>query len=127
MKTENNKLIAEFMGMQLGHPDKNETRWKDNWWESFKVDGNRFESGLRHEYLHFDTDWNWIMEAVHKIESIADEENNGEYFFEIYKFGVTIFSNGVYVNEIVNTTGITKLEATYKAVVEFINYYNATK
>jgi len=114
---ENNKLIAEFMGWTLDNEDLNSYR---------NFNGGKFKYSLLSNFK-FHTDWNWIMEAVDKIESIGDEENNGEYFFEIYKFGVTIFSNGVYVNEIVNTAGKTKLQATYKAVVEFINYYNATK
>jgi hypothetical protein len=114
---EENKLIAEFVGWTLDDKDLNSYR---------KFNGGKFKYSLLSNFK-FHKDWNWLMEAVHKIESIADEENNGEYFFEIYKFGVTIFSNGDYVNEIVNTTGITKLEATYKAVVEFINYYNAIK
>jgi hypothetical protein len=119
---ENNKLIAEFMGFEL-QKNPNE-RWFNQWFTN-DILNKPYHSRI--EILHFDSDWNWLMEAVDKIESIGDEENNGEYFFEIYKFGVTIFSNGNYVNEIVDTTGKTKLEATYKAVVEFINYYNAIK
>jgi hypothetical protein len=114
---EENKLIADFMGWTLDNEGLNSYR---------KNNGSTFEYLLLSNFK-FHSDWNWIMEVVDKIESIGDEENNGEYFFEIYKFGVTIFSNGVYVNEIVNTAGKTKIEATYKAVLEFINYYNAIK
>jgi hypothetical protein len=122
LNTMENKLIAEFLNTDVN----NDGTYELPQFGTIRPNGN-FKTSFTLEQMKFDKDWNWIMEVVRKIEDLSDEENNGEYFFEIYKFGVTIFSNGDYVNEIVNTTGITKLDATYKAVVEFINYYNAIK
>jgi hypothetical protein len=119
---EENKLILEFLNTDVN----NDGTYELPQFGTIRPNGD-FKTSFTAEQTKFHKDWNWIMEAVDKIEDLSDEENNGEYFFEIYKFGVTIFSNGVYVNEIVNTSGKTKLEATYKAVVEFINYYNAIK
>jgi hypothetical protein len=119
---EENKLILEFLNTDVN----NDGTYELAKFGTIRPNGD-FKTSFTLEQMKFDKDWNWIMEVVRKIEDLSDEENNGEYFFEIYKFGVTIFSNGDYVNEIVNTTGITKLDATYKAVVEFINYYNAIK
>ena len=119
---KDNKLILEFLNTDVN----NDGTYELPQFGTIRPNGD-FKTSFTLEQMKFDKDWNWIMEVVRKIEDLSDEENNGEYFFEIYKFGVTIFSNGDYVNEIVNTTGITKLDATYKAVIEFINYYNINK
>ncbi len=122
LNTMENKLIVDFLNTDVN----NDGTYELPQFGTIRPNGD-FKTSFTLEQMKFDKDWNWIMEVVRKIEDLSDEENNGEYFFEIYKFGVTIFSNGDYVNEIVNTIGKTKLEATYKAVVEFINYYNENK
>jgi hypothetical protein len=129
---EGNKLIAEFMGMKKGHPDPNERRWENDWFESLNPGGGEFESGNRHKYLFFDSEWNWLMPVVEKIESmkyffnsapfIDDEtgELTGEYFCAIL-FKTTNLNCGHFID----VTGCSsKIEATWKAVVEFIKWYN---
>lgn len=98
---DNNKLISEFMG--------------------YRSDG---ETIIHTSAMSFCSDWNWLMSVVDKIESIKDEENNGNYYVEIHTRSCMIFNNGHYVNEVVSTMGATRIEAVYQAVVEFINYYN---
>ena len=61
-----NKLIAEFMGMRQGK--ENEIRWANDWFESLDPNGHIFQSGLRHEHLRFNTSWDWLMPVVDKIE-----------------------------------------------------------
>ena len=112
---KSNKLIAEFMGMQLGHPDKNETRWKTNWFEKLIVDGNEFESGARHTHLLFNTSWDWLMPVVDKIES------DDRYDVDILQYGTRITDNQKeIVNNIADISFDKKIEHTYDAVVEFI-------
>jgi hypothetical protein len=65
------KVFAEFMGLSKGHPDKKETRWKDDWFEQLVIDGNDFECGRRHTHLFFTDDWNWLMAVITKIESLG--------------------------------------------------------
>lgn len=107
---ENNKLLAKFMGMSQGKP--NETRWKNDWFEQLTVNGNVFESGRRHEYLHFDSDWNWLMEVVEKIESL-------DYGFEIIGNYCKIGNNAN-----IQCSQPTKIQAVYNACITFVKWYN---
>jgi hypothetical protein len=78
--TENNKLIAEFMGYDRGVSD----------------------------LMGYDTSWDWLIPVVEKIKRAKF----------ILEFGCRILPD----NE-----GRSKIEATYKAVVEFIKWYNENK
>ena len=99
-----NKLIAEFMGMQ--HTD---IGWYDNE-ETLQLQNNTFDE------LQFQTSWDWLMPVVEKIEDMGCEVvmTNAE---------CTISGNDCYVESI----GKSRREATYNAVVEFINEYNINK
>lgn len=88
-KTENNKLIADFMG----------------WKPTFKM-------------LDVEPGWDIIMPVVEKIEGLGH--------------GVTIYKKGCHINNeaAFTTNGFnhsSKIEQTYKAVVEFIKWYNENK
>ena len=66
-----NKLIAEFMGMQ--HTD---IGWYDNE-ESLKLKDNTFDK------LNFHTSWDWLMPVVEKIEDyLSDNIGVVGYFDE---------------------------------------------
>jgi len=112
--TENNKLIAEFMG---AIPDTGETEGA--------FGGIRFPHGYdRTIALLYDTSWDWLMPVVEKIEDI----DGGKYDINILKNGTQIFeySSGgkVIVNNVADISFSNKIEHTYQAVVEFINFYN---
>lgn len=105
---ENNKLIAEFLGW-TEQKDPTE-RFFGQWFNP--------KTGERHVYLFFDTSWDWLMAVVEKIESLGH--------------GVTIYRKGCHINNEIgfNTNGFnhsSKVEQTYKAVVEFIKWYNQQK
>ena len=108
--TENNKLIAEFMG-----------------YPKHKIDfvGKRlnFENS-KHNTYH--KDWNWLMKVVEKIHSMQS-------------YGVLINPNGTYIqdeddkvicmtfkNEEVNGEIISSsnIEATFNCCAEFVKWYN---
>ena len=62
--TENNKIIAEFMGMKP--ISKNET---DGIWNcTIKAHGYNIV-----QHLSFHSDWNWLIEVVEKIEGLNYE------------------------------------------------------
>jgi hypothetical protein len=127
---ENNKLIAEFMGVKIG------------------VDSYSYRPGqsdlLKEENLDYHKSWGWLMAVVEKIESLdlkeygyqweghdgKTEYNNGSIHVEIERNHCCIWMDLSLdpphtINEKTYFIDFpTKLEATYAAVVEFIEYYN---
>lgn len=98
MRTETNKLIADFMGKE--------------WHKSFFSDV--FIISPSNITYKFDTDWNWLMEVVEKIESIG--------------YSVEIVNNECYIHNQndfdMGFIGTTKIESTYDACVKFIKQNN---
>ena len=94
---ESNKLIAEFMGLET-------------------------PNGI---YFKYHTSWNWLMPVVDKIECTPiDNDDNSDNFFNVM---IEVFECNINGGDIcICENGHTKREATYKAVVEFINEYNRT-
>lgn len=99
----NNELIAEFMGWN-----------KDN--------QKTIPLGLREydtlEDYWFHSSWDWLMPVVEKIEN--SHESCDIAFAPV---GCIISRDGFNYNCDCDT----KLEAVYKAVVEFIKWYNENK
>lgn len=99
---ENNKLIAEFLGLET-------------------IVGTSIVSVVQHNQLKVfnpNNNWNWLMECVEKIESYHDVVFviHSDFIKVILKFtGETIFS------KIIDTS---KKEAVYNACVEFIKWHN---
>lgn len=103
----NNKLIAEFLGWDINSPS------------TFPIHLHQEEETQGHWEFKFDTDWNWLMEVVDKIDSLG-------YIFKLQGNSATFFKNKTFKEPIWNDSfiGNTKIEATYNAVVEFIKWYN---
>ena len=121
---EGNKLIAEFMGLvkedrylsfETGRYCK-----KDNdgcYPDPMKV---FIKDGRAVHTLFYSSDWNWLMPVVEKIEEVG-------YAVEIVQDSAIIYehsSKGTLncLVHVLSSNG--KLEATYKAVIEFIKWYN---
>jgi hypothetical protein len=120
---DNNKLIAEFMGYPKKQINKGVARLEENkyvWGQTYYYINGDWHA---EDYLLFHLDWNWLMKPVNKIESIEDNEGLSQYVFEILMTSVNIVDNR-YPLPIVETFERTKIEATYKAIIEFIKYYN---
>jgi hypothetical protein len=104
----NNKLIAEFLGFQ---------QTNIGWYDSEEVlliteRDNTFDD------LKFNTDWNWLMEAVDKIESFGYDVFINTCVCRITDVGQNMFEDiECFVND-------NKRQATYNALVEFIKWYN---
>ena len=122
MKTEEtNKLIAEFMGEKL--PYKNE----QNEWEFYvqgagKISSTNIEDLFRFMGYNYHNDWGLLMGAVEKIENFGFE-------FFIVESRCRIANNtDKSIETIIDFEIIgTKIQATYKAVAEFIKWYNEQK
>ena len=106
---EDNKLIADFMGSKV-------------------TTNNYFVNGmyqtLKDEELKYNSDWNWLMEVVEKIESLTDINSNG-CFMVLESIGFNakfIFDDGTRILK--DNKGESKIEAVYNACIEFIKWYN---
>ena len=146
--TESNKLIAEFMGMpkqiikdgRSGHKQlvfglgvESDLAQKFHIGEystkSFVDDGDNIYYALFCTELEYHSSWDWLMPVVEKIESIKTEE--GGYSVQIEDNECIIFTSQ-HQRELGHglieyNTPQAKLMATYKAVVEFIKWYNENK
>jgi len=119
--TENNKLIAEFMGWTY-HPETSTHGMRDNTWE--------YKPHYYHHSLLFHSSWDWLMPVVEKIESL--DELGG---IVTIKQGLCIIESrmlgdkSVYakVNHYFLQGVKGKQQATHEAVVEFIKWYNQNK
>jgi hypothetical protein len=124
---EYNKLCAEFLNWSYGHPDKSETRWSTDWFDN---------NGVRHSHLQFDSDYNWIMEVIEKIQNIRREVKE---YGVLEWFEVHLYSHGCLIKSGLNhADGETKSpyyysnsvwksnckEAVVQAIWEFLNWYN---
>jgi hypothetical protein len=136
---ENNKLIATFLGYTFYPWSKKEVSkaidingWRKERYNPFKH--GKFRSGInsvhlayRHDDLEFHTSWDWLMPVVEKIESLGFGVNI------LVSNTISIINMGWEQNiklpyKILNTyPHDSKFEAVYKAVIEFIKWYNQNK
>ena len=133
MTTENNKIIAEFMGLEI---TKNKVIVPEmfqveehpfhllKWIDDFREVDNLPPNSLNN--LHFHSDWNWLMEVVEKIESISFEEDNFINVTIGCGFDCTIQDAHGKLFEL-STCEHTKIKTVYNACIEFIKWYNEQK
>jgi len=95
-----NIIIAEFMGVYS----------KENGYDYIKT-GNKG--------VCYHTSWDWLMPVVEKIDEVSDE--NTLFKIEYNRAFVEDIEN-YYI--FIDVTASSRLEATYKAVVEFIKKHN---
>lgn len=112
---EQNKLIAEFMGAKMR---KN----------GYFYDGITFSTGwntCRPENMKYHDSWDWLMPVVEKIHGLG--------WLPTLTFGgrYRSYSRAVFHNpnnrELFDREAETMIEATYKAIVQFIQWYNENK
>lgn len=131
---DKNKMIIDFMGIKpkLSH-DKKVFSYADS--PYFHCTGESEEEVLNSvaKYVKYDTDWNWIMKVVEKIETMT--YNTYEISFRISKYAVCLQSlaeDGAVIDNCIFSKwatygGTEKLRATYDACVEFIDWHNKNK
>ena len=109
---EKNKIIAEFMGYKKNTPSKD--------FFQHPTEKNRYD---RIEFLSYNSNWNWLMEVVEKIESLLPDDSfvtieHKSCWIPIYDdeqpFGIECREE-------------TKKQAVYNACIEFIKWYNENK
>ena len=118
---ENNKLIAEFMGVF----DKilstgNIHSWSDAPFYYTTEDTREKVIKNISKYSKYSKDWNWLMQVVEKIENLSKEGET--YMFSITKFSARVTYKGSRIVDL--PIDNTKIEVVYNACVEFIKWYN---
>jgi hypothetical protein len=110
---ENNKIIADFMGLSTISFEKDMyvLKWKNNLVQP--KDDTVFK---------FHLDWNWIMEVVEKIENLEPD-----------RFKVEIFDKQCIIydmtenHEFINFEELKKIYAVYNSCLEFVKWYKLQK
>ena len=139
--TEENILIAEFMGYKLT-PCNNGLAWDIG--KSIPSHEHLFPiQGVLHtgNELNFYTSWDWLMPVVDKIESIELKDSNSTNYYDVCIMPDAVLI-GLQSDDLENplilinkSEGVgsinhhvhlfeKKRDAVYNAVVEFINFYN---
>ncbi len=112
--TENNKLLADFLVENEGGLIKLRENVYSTLDEFDMPDDDLISSDLK-----FNTDWNWLMQVVEKI-------NNTGRFEVVIKYGFCYITDGL--GELtLSFPEKNTMYAVYKAVVEFVKWYNQTK
>jgi hypothetical protein len=117
-----NEELARFMGYKTGE-ELGKNNWKNYW---FHPDGSHYE------HLHFDSNWNLLMQVVEKIDNLRTLSSVEESYFycvELYGSGARIFDGKTGGDEVIVEiiSGGSWIETTYKLVFEFIEWYNKHK
>ena len=111
--TENNKLIAEFMGYETyEHTGSVVIRLEEN---------NGFSDTFGHVHTKYHLSWDWLMPVVEKIEAMGYPNETIGKSSTFYKGDST---TKIWNDEFI---GKTKQEAICQAVVEFIKLYNENR
>lgn len=126
--TENNKLIVKFMELE---PIKVSTDFYALEKNHVHITGRNPEiviSGFS-EFAKYNTDWNWLMEVVEKIENQYRSKFSKNTFpcVSISSICCKISFYGNYEEVIANIVRPTKIEAVYDSYIEFIKWYNKQK
>lgn len=108
--TENNKLIAEFMGEKSVYNIKSD------------IDPMGYYDE-HNDKPNFHSSWDWLMLVVEKIEVLG--YSFVKYYQPIDKDWQCLIVKGYDI--LFQEFDEDSLKATYEAVVEFIKYYNKNK
>jgi hypothetical protein len=112
----NNRLIAEFMGM------------KYHFHASYITFSNEKDEHIFDHTLQYSSSWKWLMPVLDKIEKLP-------YGRCLEGFNTAITNTWSYITNVDETAeevtfqsmtglGVTKIEAVYDLVVQFITWYN---
>lgn len=118
MNTENNKIIAEFMGEKL--PYKNDKgSWEFYVKDAGLINSPNIEDIDRFLGFNYHSDWNLLMEVVEKIESL-----DGKKYYVVIKHTQCKFANYYTEETIANVIHThNKMQSVYLACLDFIKWY----
>lgn len=114
---ENNRIIAEFMGILYGMRKDGHIA-EDSKVRIHSYLGIEGTEGLHIDYLKFHQSWDWLMPVVEKIESILPDDS---IIYIQYKDCIIPVIEGEFE---IQCSEDSKIGAVYRAVCEFIVWYN---
>jgi hypothetical protein len=138
---ENNKLIARFMGY-TDTSDEFKIKWLDvQDMERVNKAGRKYipilikNKGLVSEQILFEdsmqyhSSWNWLMLVIGKIQKLYDSKDKFGALIDITTTHIEIICKDFhYVDDKIENNWIPfDIERVYKAVIEFIKWYNSNK
>ena len=112
---ENNKLIAEFMGLQITADQKayfielGDSKY-------FNTNKGITQNAMLINRLRYNSSWDWLMTIVENIESL-------NHWVEIYGVGCYVKPKTTegYLKAF---NASTKIECVYNACIDFIKWFN---
>ncbi|HEY6143777.1 MAG TPA: hypothetical protein VIV55_10235 [Flavobacterium sp.] len=116
---ENNKLMAEFLGAKPEWCGESKEEFDMNGCIGCLKDEVTVKRLFQPSDMLFDSDWNWLMEVVEKLENLG-------YVFKTYGTSTTFLKKGT-INEPIwsdDFFGEDRKENTYDACVELIKWHN---
>lgn len=103
--TDNNILIAEFMG--IDYNPEGERKY------------NKETGAWTYTNVFYHTSWDWLMPVMDKIETLGYSVNITSKTVAIMQGHGAVYATNVYISD-----GLTKIKAAYETVVEFIKWHN---
>jgi hypothetical protein len=108
---EGNKLIASFEGFKT---------YVMNGYTNVEYSDDNVRTI---QDTHYHSSWDWLMPIIEKIEDFRDENSCALWNFKTEQCFVEVVENKT-SETILECDGMDKLDASYNAVVEFIEWYN---
>lgn len=118
--TDKQIAVAEMLGWRKGHKDfPQEQRWKNDWFDTNEI---------RHTHLHFDSDANWLFDAIDWIEKQGmDVSIIGNECAIIDTKKAYAEENPFDIKPICFGEGLSKREAIFEALYQFSQYLKTKK
>lgn len=117
-KFDENVMIAQFMNIPIVQDEFHGECWNVGE-QTPKVWLKGHENGLFNTAfpLPFYKSWDWLIPVVEKVETIAN-------LVKIDRDTCFIDAQNLNKDEVWMVVGGSKIEVTYKAIIEFIKWYN---
>lgn len=113
---EGNKMIAEFMGYTADAKGFHKSG------EYVDGNGDKHFTGMTIKNVLYDTSWDWLMPVIEHIENSVYGSQNTSFSILIGKDSCLIASN--FPDYHFEGNGKTKIDASYKAIIQFLTWYN---
>ncbi len=121
MDTENNRLLAEFMGLKPKLESPDVYSYSDMPFFSVRESCPEKVMESISKYVKYNSSWDWLMPCVDKIEKLLPDDS--VITIEYKNCYIPVLNDKVPFT--IEGSGETKIEAVYNACVEFVKWYNS--